>query len=341
MSYYDDDRWDFNLEGEGRIEPDPTDSTAIDDGSYERGEDSLEDDHMGYPDKPGPDSYGGDERAEHHCECGVPLDPGRSKCDFCLTNDLDYDDTPDKSDTNREVTGLIHVLVDATSEANAVCAAQTVFDGLTGDPPTSSVDGIDECELVATLEDDLVDRFAREWGQLPGATPVDSTAGQRQLDTIRQNAGHDYLVAKDNSTDTAADNRPTLDPVLFDADGEPITDIEAIGQLIAGGTLKRTRPEWDTSDSGDEPTRTWIVPAIALEHESVSDSTYDQSRDSLTHCFLECCECTEETRHRFDGFNAVPNPAWEDDPVWKCTRCGTARHGPVPSALTAKSHSQH
>ena len=341
MSYYDDDRWEFDPKDEGRIEPDPTNSSAVDDGSYERGEDSLEDDHMNYPDTPGPDSRGSDEPTEHRCECGSPLDPDRTKFDFCLSNDLEYDDPPGESDTNREIMGVIHALVDATSETNAVCTALTVFEGLVDDPSTPSVDGIDECELVATLEDDLVDRFAREWGQLPGAAPVDSTAGQRQLDTIRQNVGHDYLVAKDNSSDTATDNRPTLDPVLFDADGEPITDIEAVGQLIAGGTLERTRPEWDTSDSSDEPTRTWIVPAIALEHESVPDPTHDQSRDSPTRCLLECCECTEGTRHRFDGFNAVPNPAWEDDPVWKCTRCGTARHGPVPSALTAKSRTQY
>ncbi|WP_114579679.1 hypothetical protein [Saliphagus sp. LR7] len=334
MSYYDDDRWEFDPEGEGRIEPDPTTSTAVDDGSYERGDDSLEDDHLSYPDTPGPESNG-DEPSEHRCACGAPLDPGRTKCDFCLTREVEYENA-EESDTTREVRGVIHVLVDASSEANAVCIAQTVFEDIADHSSAPSIDGIDECELVAELDGDLVDRFAQEWGQLPAAAPVASSAGQRQLDTIRQNAGHDYLRARDGDTE---DNRPTLDPVLFDADGDPITDIEDVGQLIAGGTLERTSLEWETVGASNKDGQTWIVPAIALEHASVSDATREQSRDSPTRCLLECRECTEETRHRFDGFNAVPDPAWEDDPVWKCTRCGMARHGPVPSASTAKSRS--
>ncbi|WP_114578805.1 hypothetical protein [Saliphagus sp. LR7] len=331
MSYYDDDRWEFNPEGEGRIEPDPTHSSAVDDGSYERGED----DQIGYPDTPGPDSRGSDEPTEDRCKCGTPLDPGRTKCDFCLTNDLDYDDTPGESDTSREVRGLIHVLVDASNEANAVCIAQTVFEDIADHSSAPSTTSIDECELVAHLDDDLADRFAREWGQLPAAAQVKSTAGQRQLDTIRQNAGHDYLLAKDGNTE---DNRPTLDPVLFDADGEPITDIEEVGELIAGGSLERTRLEWDTTDASDDSGQTWIVPAIALEHVVRSDPA-DPSREGRTRRTLACRECGESTRHTFDGVQAVPHPEFDDTPIWKCTRCQSHRHGSDLDSEPADTHS--
>ncbi|WP_114578470.1 hypothetical protein [Saliphagus sp. LR7] len=335
MSYYDDDRWEFDPEGEGRIEPDPTNSTAVDDGSYERGEDSLEDDHMDYPDTSGTESGDGGDSTEHHCECGAPLDPGRTKCDFCLTKEVEYEKSAD-ADTDREVMGVIHVLVDASSEANAVCIAQTVFEDIAEDSSTTSIDGVDECELVAHLDDDLADRFARKWGQLPAAAPVDSIPGQRQLDTIRQNAGHDYLLSKDGNTEN---NRPTLDPVLFDADGEPITDIEEVGQLIAGGSLERTRLEWDTVDASDEPGQTWIVPAIALEHVVRSEST-ESSREGGTRRTLACRECGESTRHTFDGVEEIPHPEFNGTPIWKCTRCRSHRHGPDPDSEPTDSRSE-
>ncbi|MFC4990538.1 hypothetical protein [Saliphagus infecundisoli] len=325
MSYYDDDRWEFDPEGEGRIEPDPTNSTAVDDGSYERAEDSLEDDHLSYPDTPGPDSHG-DEPSEHRCACGAPLDPSRTKCDFCLTREVEYENR-EVPDTNREVRGVIHVLVDASSEANTVCIAQTVFEDIADHSSAPSIDGIDECELVAELDGDLVDRFAQEWGQLPAAAPVASSAGQRQLDTIRQNAGHDYLRARDGDTE---DNRPTLDPVLFDADGEPITDIEEVGELIAGGSLERTRLEWDASNPSGKPGQTWIVPAIALEHVVRSEST-EPSREGRTRRILACQECGEPARHTFAGWNAVPHPEFNATPIWECTQCQSPQHGPDPS----------
>ncbi|ELY62597.1 hypothetical protein C492_07650 [Natronococcus jeotgali DSM 18795] len=334
MSYYDDDRWEFDPEGEGRIEPDPTNSTAIDTGGYERGDDTLVDDHMGYPDTPGPGPH--DEKStEHRCACGAPLDPGRTKCDFCLTKEVEYEKAAD-TDTDREATGVIHVLIDASSEANAVCIAKTVFEDIAEDSSTPLIDDIDECELVAGLDDDLVDRFARKWGQLPAAAPIDSIPGQRQLDTIRQNAGHDYLRAKDGHTEN---NRPTLDPVLFDADGEPITDIEEVGQLIAGGTLDRTRLEWDTIDASDGPAPTWIVPAIALEQVSRSEPS-NPSREGRTRRTLACLDCGEATRHRFAGWNEVPHPEFNDTPIWECTRCQIPQHGPNPDSEPADSQSR-
>ncbi|MFC4989148.1 hypothetical protein [Saliphagus infecundisoli] len=322
MSYYDDDRWEFNPEGEGRIEPDPTNSTAVDDGSYERAEDSLEDDRLSYPDTPGPESND-DKPSEHRCACGAPLDPGRTKCDFCLTREVEYENR-EEPDSDREVRGMIHVLVDASSEANAVCIAQTVFEDIAED---SLIDGIDECELVAHLDEDLADRFAHKWGQLPAASPVDSSAGQRQLDTIRQNAGHDYIRAEDGNTE---DNGPTLDPVLFDADGEPITDIEEVGELIAGGSLERSRLAWDMVDASGEPGQTWIVPAIALEHVSWSEPT-EPSWEGRTRRMLACRECGEPARHTFAGWNAVPHPELNATPIWECTQCQSPQHGPDPS----------
>ncbi len=160
-------------------------------------------------------------------------------------------------------------------------------------------------------------RFTREWGQLPAAAAVETTEGQRQLDIIRQNAGHDYTIAAEESTDNTEENRPTLEPVLFDAKGESITDIEEVGQLIAGDTLERTSPTWDTAEypRRDEPTRTWIVPAIALEHVSPSDRSEHSPREGRTRCNLECRSCDEMTRHTFGGFDKVPVPEIPDTPI--------------------------
>ncbi|MFC6764592.1 hypothetical protein ACFQE6_05965, partial [Natrinema soli] len=201
MNYDDDDRWEFAPEDEGSIATDATDSRAVDDGSYERVDDSLENDHIAYPDAPEPASYEDDFTAENRCECGTEIAHNRTKCDFCLTNSLDYGDLAVEPDTERELTGLIHILVDAKTEHTAISKAKAVFKGLTGNPFTTSIDGIDECEVIADLEGELVTRFTREWGQLPGAAAVETTEGQRQLDIIRQNAGHDYTIAADDSTD--------------------------------------------------------------------------------------------------------------------------------------------
>lgn len=113
MNYDDDDRWEFAPEDEGSIAPDATDSRAIDDGSYERITDSLETDHVAYPDGPGSVSYEDGSIAENQCECGTEIAHDRTKCDFCLTNSLDYGDLAVEPDTKRKLTGLIHVLVDA------------------------------------------------------------------------------------------------------------------------------------------------------------------------------------------------------------------------------------
>ncbi|ELY91397.1 hypothetical protein [Natrialba taiwanensis] len=332
MNYNDDDRWEFAPKDEGSIAPDATDSRAVDDGSYERVDDSLENGHVGYPDAPGSASYENGSTAENQCECGTEIAHDRTKCDFCLTTSLDYGDIAVEPDTERKLTGLIHVLIDAKTEHNAISKAKAVFKGVTGDPFTTSIDGIDECEVIADLEGELVTRFTREWGQLPGAAAVETTEGQRQLDIIRQNAGHDYTVARGDSTDNTEENRPTLDPVLFDAEGEPITDIEEVGQLIAGGTLKRTSSNWDTDEypRRDEPTRTWIVPAIALEHVSPPDRSDETPREGRTRRNLECRSCSETTRHTFGGFDEVPVPEIPDSPIWECTRCQSPRHGPDP-----------
>jgi hypothetical protein len=351
MSYYDDDRWEFDPEGEGRLGPDATDASATDDGSHEHAHDdnSLDNDHVGYPDsdpnRDTPSTPSREDRSvttsEHLCGCGRTIARSRTKCDFCLTNSLDYSDSHAKPDTKykRKFTGMIHALVDAKTEDNAICKAKAVFAGLTSDPFTTSIDSIDEYEPIADLEGELVARFTRKWGQLPAAAAVETTEGQRQLDIIRQNAGHDYLAAATDSSDGGDDtsgNRPTLDPVLFDAAGEPITDIEDVGQLIAGGSLDRTRPPWETDEypRRDEPTRIWIVPALAIEHAPRPDSNAPDElpREGRTRRNLACRSCSETTRHEFSGVQDVPVPALSDIPIWKCSRCQSPRHGPDPSS---------
>lgn len=163
MNYDDDDRREFAPEDEGSIAPDATDSRAVDDGSYEHVDDSLENGHVGYPDAPEPASHEDDSTAENRCECGTEIAHDRTKCDFCFTNSLDYGDLAVEPDTKRELTGLVHVLVDAKTEQNAISKAKAVYKGLTDDPFTTSIDGIDECELIADLEGELVTRFTREW----------------------------------------------------------------------------------------------------------------------------------------------------------------------------------
>ncbi|WP_049904794.1 hypothetical protein [Natrialba asiatica] len=340
MNYDADDRWEFAPEDEGSIAPDVTDSRAVDDGSYERINNSLKINHVEYPDAPESASYEDGSTAENQCECGTDIAHNRTKCDFCLTNSLDYGDLTVQPDTKRELTGLIHVLVDAKTDHNAISKAKVIFRGLTSNPFTTSIDGIDECEVIADLKGELVTRFSREWGQLPGAADLDTTEGQRQLDLIRQNAGHDYTIAAEESTANTEGNRPTLEPVLFDAEGEPITDIEEVGQLIAGGTLERTSSNWDTDEypRREEPTRTWIVPAIALEHVSPPDRSENPPREGRTRRNLECQSCGEATHHTFGGFDEVPVPEIPGSPIWECTQCQLPRHGPSPDSPRANTH---
>lgn len=287
-------RDEFEPIGEGSITPDAHD-TAIDDGDYERVEDSIDEPAAGYPDERDDDPPNDECRS-----CGAPIPAERTTCDFCLVNQTDRGNAAGPPDCERTLTDIIHAVVNAETKTNVIAKANAAFSNLTADPFTTDVRGIDEYEPLANITGETVRQLAREWGQLPDAAALDTLEGQRLLDTIRQNAGWEYAAGEDmDGSGTGGEDAgtPVFDPVLVDADGELITDRDALAELLGYYSLDRTTASWTSqppSGTGEQPT--WIVPAFAPRYvDSDEDQPETGRHDGPKRHSLSCRQCSEET----------------------------------------------
>jgi hypothetical protein len=319
----DRERAEFEPVGEDSTIPDADDITATDDGSYDHGEDAVATSTAGYPDERDEDP------SVHKCRsCHAPIPTGRMTCDFCLINQIDLSDAAEPPDGERTLMGIIHAVVTAEDKPNAITTATAAFNTLTADPATTDVPGIDEYELLANGTGETARQLAREWGQLPDAVILESLDGQRLLDTVRQ-----------NTADGAERDERELEPVVFDAGGEPITGHDELTELLERGSLDRTttaQRRYRTLDTDKQST--WIVPAFALQDDDIGEDQSETAQyDRPTRCLLSCSECESETEHVFSGSQELPDPAWSGDPIWECTHCGTPRFGPEPATVDGRS----
>lgn len=324
-----DDQAEFEPVGEGAISPDSHDITVTDDGGYDRGEDAIRALSAGYPDERDEDL------PAHECRsCGAPIPSERTRCDFCLVNQIDPGDATEPPDGERTLTGIIHAIVIAEDKPDAITKSTAAFSTLTADQSTTDVRGVDEYELIANSTGETARQLAREWGQLPDAAPLESLEGQRLLDTVRQNAGWDNVISE-NTADGENRGEQELDTVVFDTGGEPITGHDELTDLLKHGSpgqMTASQRRHRTSDTDEQ--LTWIVPAFALQD---GDPEVDQPEtgphDRPARRSLSCPQCNEETIHSFGSHQDVPDPEWGGDPIWECARCETPRFGPEPATV--------
>lgn len=332
MRDQDREREEFKPVGEGSSIPDADNITATDNGSDDHGEDAVAASSAGYPDQRD------DDPSVHKCRsCRAPIPTGRTRCDFCLVNQIDPGDTAEPADTEQALSGIIHAVVTAETKPNAITTAAAAFNTLTADQSPTSVPGIDEYELLANSRGETARLLARKWGQLPAAAPLTSLDGQRLLDTVRQNANWDDVTedAADGGADTEERNEQELDPVVFDADGEPITEHNKLTDLLGHSSSDQiTAAQRRHRASETNERMMWIVPAFALQDADPDEDQSETGRyDRSTRRLLSCLECDSETKHVFSGSQELPDPEWGGDPMWECARCETPRFGPDPATV--------
>lgn len=337
MKDRDRERKEFEPVGEGSTIPDGYDVIATNDGGYDRSDDSITTSNAGYPDERDENS------PAHECHSCCALIPSdRTRCNFCLVNQIDPDDAAEPLAGERTLTGIIHAIIIAETKMDAITKATAAFSTLTVDPSTTDGLGIDEYELLANSAGETVRQLAREWGQLPDAAALESLEGQRLLDTVRQNAIWNSASGEepiDERTDSEERGEQELDPVVFNGDGEPITEHSELAELFEHGSLDRmsaSQSRHRMSDTSEQ--LTWIVPALALQDVDPEEDQPETGRyDRPTRRLLSCLECDSETEHVFSGSQELPDPAWSGDPIWECTRCETPRFGPDPATVGDRS----
>jgi hypothetical protein len=333
MTDQNEKRTEFEPIGEGSISPDIYDGAATDDGGYDCSKDSVNASRRGYL------GENNDDLSDDECRsCRAPIPTSRTQCDFCLVNQIDRGDTVEKPDSERTFAGIIHAVITAESKPDAITKATAAFNGLTADPSMTDAPSIDEYELIANSTGETARQLAREWGQLPDAAPLESLDGQRLLDTVRQNANWDDAISEGTAKGEERDEQE-LEPVLFNADGEPITEHDELTDLLEHGSLDQmttARRRYRTSDTDEQPR--WIVPAFALQDNDPDKDQPETGRyDRPTRRWLSCIECDSETKHVFSGSQELPDPEWGGDPIWECTRCEAPRFGPDPATVDDRS----
>ena len=232
--------------------------------------------------------------------CGTSIPPGQTKCRFCLTNHLEAaSDDQDTVDMEYDILHIIFALVEASTFYGAVAkgsAAATLLANADSNP------AVDECQLIYDLETAPATQLTDQWPSLPSATRVASESGTQLLLTARERTvwgeshhGGEHAI------------------YFYDETGSPIWTEDYLVTILE-------EPDDDI----------WLVPAIALHRSDAESSTSNNRCERPNRTHLECRECSCETGHRFLEFEEVLDTEWDGQPLWKCQRCGSPRHGPEP-----------
>ena len=281
MPPYRDRTAEFRPYGEATQVPDP----------------QLETDHAEYGDGiPERDYPAGNDRDTDTCQtCEWAIPRTESQCRFCLEQDVSV---PDSTSAPREQSlhGIICLLVPSQSSRGALAKGTAAARLL----QKSHSSRIDECTLIAALEQSLGEPLRTRWGHLPDVVPA---TGSRE----------DGFVAKARSVSlwSASPSAEGSFSRWYDAAGTQITEDSRREQLL--------------SDS-----ETWVVPAIAVRRASADSSPPQSSSASTTRQLLRCQSCGEQTPHRFDLRDDGPPTVWAGEPIWRCSVCRTPQYGPDP-----------
>lgn len=277
-----------------------------------------------YPDPIDRDTY-----PCRNCRQGIPSD--RTICGYCGTTHPSQGDPaeaparaesqPDYPSIQRvsrpppgadrwEWRQVIFAVVEATSKLAAIAKGSAACSFL-----VDTTDAITECKLV----DDYIDRppaaVVAPWGQLPTATQIDSSAGQRLL---RQ------AIARAAWDGAPADINHEVHPVTTHALPTTLYDDTGIGIHFRIDIAGR---------DGGPFMPVWLVPAIAHGPTADQSTDHDGSAGSgSARERLSCDDCERMTIHDLEGYDdGLYNgaPGW---PIWQCRPCDAHRFGPCPDA---------
>ncbi|WP_128081380.1 hypothetical protein [Haloferax sp. ATB1] len=259
----------------------------------------LETDHAdrgdGIPER---DYPAGDDRDTDICQtCGRAILRTEGQCRFCLEQDVSVPDST-SAPHEQSLHGIVCLLVTSQSSRGAVAngtAAARLLQRSHSSP-------IDECTLIAALEQSIAEPLRTRCGHLPDVVPA---TGSRA----------DGFVAKARSVSlwSASPSAESSFSRWYDAAGTQITEDSRRERLL--------------SDS-----ETWVVPAIALRQASADTSSSQSSSSSPTRQRLRCQSCGKQTPHWFDSRDDSPPAAWAGEPVWQCSVCRTPQYGPDPDS---------
>ncbi|WP_049804987.1 biosurfactant protein 1 [Natrinema pellirubrum] len=235
--------------------------------------------------------------------CGASIPASQTKCRFCLSNHLDAPtDDQDTPDSECDILHVIHALVESRTFYGAVAkgsAAASLLAKSASDP------AVDDCQLIYDLDEEPAAQLADQWPSLPSATRVSSECGEQLLAAARERT-----TWTDTTQSRHDGERATF---LYDETGSGVRDENRLAALL--------------EDADDD---VWLVPAIALQRFVTDASTGSMRRESPNREHLECRECNQETEHRFNEYETVPDDEWTGQPMWECQVCGTPRYGPEP-----------
>ncbi|ELY73517.1 biosurfactant protein 1 [Natrinema pallidum] len=254
--------------------------------------------HTGYPDPTTATATG--------CtSCGTSIPAGQTKCRFCLTNHLDAaPDDQDTPDSECNILHIVHALVESRTFYGAVAKGSAAASLLS---KPGSNPAVNDCQLIDDLDEKPAAQFADQWPSLPSAVQVTSERGEQLLAVTRERTTWRGTTQSRHDGEYAT--------FLYDETGSGIRDEERLVTL--------------REDADDD---VWLVPAIALQRSVTDASTGSPRRESPNRKHLECRECDQETQHRFNELEDVPDDEWTGQPMWECQVCKTPRYGPEPEA---------
>ncbi|SET84319.1 hypothetical protein [Natrinema hispanicum] len=235
--------------------------------------------------------------------CGASIPADRTKCLFCLTNNLeDCSSETDTPATEWTLLGVVHMLVESSTFYGAVAkgaAAATLL----ASSATESI--VDDCTIIYDLEDEPAAQLTDRWPVLPAAVRISSPDGEQLFA-----AAHDRTSWTDQS---AVDSDCESTTYLYDEGGIAIRNEQRLATLL--------------DNASDDA---WLVPAIALQQTPDECEPECQDRVIPTKERLECHQCGRTTEHRFSDHESVPDETWTGNAIWECQVCGTPRYGPSP-----------
>ncbi|WP_254810772.1 hypothetical protein [Natronosalvus amylolyticus] len=227
------------------------------------------------------------------CDASIPSD--RTKCQFCLSKHIEPvdEDAPRSAEV---LLGIGFIITSARTYYEAVAKGAAACRKLVTDEGP-----IDGYQLVYDI-DDPAPQLVKPWPSLHSAATLDSEPGQQLLERLANVSDEDSIRW------STAHGKP---PMLYDEWGQAVDDLKDVLEL-------------------EEKARHWLVPALALHEQLQSQDTTQEEPCIPTKKRLFCQQCDQETIHRFDSRDSVPNPSRPRTSIWNCSRCETPRYGPDP-----------
>lgn len=134
----------------------------------------IEDKQAGYPDRA--------PEMDVQCRlCRTSIPANRTKCRFCLTNQIKSpSDGRGSSEPEWAFLHVVFAIVEASTYYEALAKGSTATALLA---KADSDPAIDNCQLIYDVAEEPATQLTRRWGPLPPAVRVQSDCGQQLLET--------------------------------------------------------------------------------------------------------------------------------------------------------------